>query len=88
MKGRIRKALSGFYYVDVGGALVTCRARGKLRREGAPLVGDLVELCVQSGGEGTVDAVEPRRNFFDRPAVAKIDQLVIVASEAIPKTVP
>ena len=29
MRGRIKKALSGFYYVDTGEEVVTCRARGR-----------------------------------------------------------
>ena len=45
MTGRIQKALSGCYYVDTGAEIVTCRARGKFRKEGlSPLVGDRVEL--------------------------------------------
>ena len=88
MRGRIKKALSGFYYVDTGEGIVTCRARGRFRKEGvSPLVGDRVEITV-SGTEGMVDAIEPRRNVFSRPAVANIDQLVIVASNAIPQTDP
>lgn len=88
MRGRIKKALSGFYYVDTGEGIVTCRARGRFRKEGvSPLVGDMVEITV-SGTEGMVDAIEPRRNVFARPAVANIDQLVIVASNAIPRTDP
>ena len=87
MRGRIKKALSGFYYVDTGEGVVTCRARGRFRREGvSPLVGDRVEITVSGGTEGMVDAIEPRRNAFSRPAVANIDQLVIVASHAIPQT--
>jgi len=89
MRGRIQKALSGFYYVNVGGELLTCRARGKFRREGlSPLVGDWVEVSPLSGGEGVVEAIEPRRNAFVRPAVANIDQMVIIASSAIPCTDP
>ena len=89
MRGRIKKALSGFYYVDTGEGIVTCRARGRFRREGvSPLVGDRVEITVSGGAEGMVDAIEPRRNAFSRPAVANIDQLVIVASHAIPQTDP
>ena len=89
MTGRIRKALSGFYYVDAPEGLLTCRARGKFRREGlSPLVGDQVEYSVLSGGEGVIEAVLPRRNAFERPAVANIDRLVIVASEAVPRTEP
>ena len=88
MRGRIKKALSGFYYVDTGEEVVTCRARGRFRKEGvSPLVGDRVEITV-SGTEGMVDAIGPRHNVFSRPAVANIDQLVIVASNAIPQTDP
>ena len=44
-KGRIIKAVSGFYTVDLGGKTVTVKARGKLRREEkTPLVGDEVSL--------------------------------------------
>ncbi len=89
MTGRIQKALSGFYYVDTGSAVLTCRARGKFRKEGiSPLVGDQVEVQELGGGEGVVERVLPRRNAFTRPAVANIDQLVVIASAAIPKTDP
>lgn len=89
MTGRIYKALSGFYYVDTGDASLTCKARGKFRKTGvSPLVGDRVECAALGGGEGVVETILPRRNAFDRPAVANIDQLVIVASEAIPRTEP
>lgn len=89
MTGRIRKALSGFYYVETEGGILTCRARGKLRREGTvPLVGDMVECTALGGSEGVVETILPRRNAFERPAVANIDLLVIVASEAIPQTDP
>jgi len=85
--GRIYRALSGFYYVDLGGETLSCRARGKFRRAGVPpLVGDRVECTALGGGEGVIEALLPRRNAFERPAVANIDQLVIVVSEAIPRT--
>lgn len=88
-EGRIRKALSGFYYVDTGSEVLTCRARGKFRKEGiSPLVGDRVEVRELGNGEGFVEAILPRKNAFFRPAVANIDQLVVIASGAIPKTDP
>ena len=88
-EGRIRKALSGFYYVDTGSEVLTCRARGKFRKEGiSPLVGDRVEVRKLGNGEGFVEAILPRKNAFSRPAVANIDQLVVIASGAIPKTDP
>lgn len=89
MRGRIQKALSGFYYVRCGEEIIRCKARGKFRREGiSPLVGDFVEIIDLGNGEGRVEEILPRRNYFDRPAVANIDQLVIICSEAIPKTEP
>ena len=88
-EGRIQKALSGFYYVDTGTEILTCRARGKFRREGiSPLVGDRVSVRELGDGDGFVEAILPRRNAFIRPAVANIDQLVIIGSGAIPKTDP
>ena len=83
------KALGGFYYVDCDGVLVTCRARGKFRKDGiTPLVGDRVEIRAIGPNEGYVESILPRKNAFDRPAVANIDQLVIIASGAIPRTEP
>lgn len=88
-EGRIQKALSGFYYVDTGSELLTCRARGKFRKEGIfPLVGDFVSVRELGNGEGFIEKILPRRNSFIRPAVANIDQLVIIGSGAIPKTDP
>ncbi len=88
-EGRIQKALSGFYYVNTGTEVLQCRARGKFRKEGiSPLVGDQVEVRELGGGEGFVEKILPRKNAFTRPAVANIDQLVVIASGAIPKTDP
>ena len=89
VEGRIQKALSGFYYVDTPQGYLTCRARGKFRKDGiSPLVGDRVEVRELGNGEGFVEKLLPRRNAFVRPAVANIDQLVIIASGAIPQTDP
>ena len=88
--GLIRKALSGFYYVDDGsGELISCRARGKFRHHKiTPLVGDRVKFTRLPEGTGALDEILPRKNEFQRPAVANIDQLVIIASGAIPVTDP
>ena len=88
-RGRIEKALSGFDYVNTGSEVLQCRARGKFRKEGmSPLVGDWVEIQELGSGEGVVQAIELRRNQFQRPAAANVDQLVIIASAAIPVTDP
>ena len=90
MEGIILKALSGFYYVDGGdGALTACRGRGKFRHQKlTPLVGDRVWFTPLGEGAGILDEILPRKNQFQRPAVANIDQLVVIASGAVPVTDP
>lgn len=88
-EGIILKALSGFYYVDDGNTITSCRGRGKFRHEKlTPLVGDRVRFTPLDNGQGALDEILPRKNEFQRPAVANIDQLVIIASEATPVTDP
>ena len=86
--GRIVRSLSGFYDVRVPAGIITCRARGILRKENCtPLTGDLVEITVERG-KGMVEKVLPRRNSFVRPAVANIDALVVFAANVNPVTEP
>lgn len=86
--GRILRSLSGFYDVQTTEGMVTCRARGILRKEGnSPLTGDMVEITVESD-KGMVERILPRRNWFIRPAVANVDALVVFAANANPITEP
>ena len=88
-RGIIEKALSGFYYVNTGERTVACRARGKFRKERiSPLVGDWVQIQELDDGGGYLEMIEPRKCEFIRPAVANIDQLVVIASEAVPVSDP
>ena len=88
-EGVIRKAISGFYYVDDGQCVTACRARGKHRYNRlTPLVGDRVRFTRLENGSGALDEILPRKNEFYRPAVANIDLLVVVASQAVPATDP
>lgn len=87
-EGRILRSLSGFYVVQTVEGLITCRARGILRKEGSsPLTGDLVEISVEKG-RGMVETILPRRNHFIRPAVANVDALVVFAANVNPVTEP
>lgn len=89
VEGIIVKALSGFYYVRSAGQTHSCRARGRMRMDGrTPLVGDRVSFEPAADGSGTVTQLLPRKNFFDRPAVANVDRLVMIVSAAIPVTDP
>ena len=86
--GRIVRSISGFYDVQTPGKLISCRARGILRKNGeSPLTGDLVQISVEKG-KGMVEKILPRRNSFVRPAVANIDALVVFAANVNPVTEP
>ena len=86
--GRILRSLSGFYDVQTPEGLVTCRARGILRKEGnSPLTGDMVSITLEKG-KGMVESIAPRRNSFVRPAVANVDTLVVFAANVNPVTEP
>lgn len=87
-QGRILRSLSGFYDVATENGIVTCKARGILRKQRVtPLTGDLAQITV-SGGKGMVEAILPRKNSFVRPAVANVDALVIFAANVNPVTEP
>ena len=86
--GRIIRSLSGFYDVQTEKKVITCRARGNMRRTGmSPLVGDLVDISVEKG-KGMVEKIHPRKNCFVRPAVANLDLLVVFAANVNPVTEP
>lgn len=86
--GRIIRSLSGFYDVQTDKKLITCRARGILRKEGySPLTGDMVEITIERG-KGMVEKILPRKNSFIRPAVANMDALVVFAANVNPVTDP
>ena len=87
-EGRIIRSISGFYEVQTKDTVVTCRARGSLRRGAEiPLTGDMVTISVERG-KGMVEKIHPRRNSFVRPAVANIDALVVFAANTNPVTEP
>lgn len=85
-KGQIRKALSGFYYIEYEGITYQTRARGNFRnRNITPLVGDWVEFESTNETDGYILDIYPRENELVRPTVANIDQGVIVTSCVEPK---
>ena len=82
MTGRIVKGISGFYYVYVAGSgIYECRARGVFRQKKMkPLVGDTVEIDVLSEAdrEGNLKRILPRKSELIRPAVANVDQALVI----------
>lgn len=91
MKGKIIKGVGGFYYIHLQlcndtikqneDVLYECKAKGIFRNKNIkPAVGDDVEIDIISEEEHTGNIVEiyPRNNLLIRPAVANVDQAIII----------
>ena len=82
MQGKIIKGIAGFYYVHTQEAGVyECKAKGVFRKDHIkPLVGDDVELCVLNEEEktGNITCILPRSSQLIRPAVANVDQALVI----------
>jgi ribosome biogenesis GTPase len=88
-KGKIIKALSGFYYVQADSLVYQCRGRGIFRKQNVtPLVGDLVEYESTSLTDGTILAIEERQNELNRPPIANVDQALLIFSAVEPNFDP
>lgn len=89
MQGKIIKGIAGFYYVHIVGAgIYECKAKGIFRKEKIkPLVGDNVEIDIISEEEktGNISSIMERKNELIRPAVANIDQALVIFAAAKPK---
>ncbi|HBN55869.1 MAG TPA: ribosome small subunit-dependent GTPase A [Lachnospiraceae bacterium] len=89
MRGKIIKGIAGFYYVQAeDGVLYACKAKGIFRnRKEKPLVGDNVEMEVTHEGdrEGNITDLLPRSSMLLRPAVANVDQALVLFAVAKPK---
>ena len=89
MQGKIVKGIAGFYYVHVvESGVYECKAKGIFRKDGVkPLVGDNVEIEVLDEEEkkGNIREILTRKNELIRPAVANIDQALVVFAVTKPK---
>ncbi|HAT53936.1 MAG TPA: ribosome small subunit-dependent GTPase A, partial [Lactobacillus sp.] len=86
MKGQIHQLLAGFYDVQTpDGKLYRTRARGNFRkRKISPMVGDFVSFTAESGSDGYILSIDPRRNTLVRPPVSNVDQAVVVTAAVEP----
>lgn len=82
MQGKIIKGIAGFYYVHVEGeGIFECKAKGIFRKEHVkPLVGDDVDMDVLDERDrlGNIRRILPRKSALIRPAVANVDQALIL----------
>lgn len=88
MQGKIIKGIAGFYDVAAGNTIYRCRAKGIFRNQKVkPLVGDWVEIEIldKKDREGNLTGILPRTNELIRPAVANVDQAIVVFAAKNPK---
>ncbi len=89
MTGKIIKGIAGFYYVHGSDDIIyECRAKGIFRNKKIkPLPGDNVEISIlsQDPPEGNIDQILPRISALIRPAVANIDQVLVIFAMADPE---
>lgn len=82
MQGKIVKGIAGFYYVYIeNSGIYECKAKGVFRQKNQkPLVGELVEIDIldEQSKLGNITKLLPRKNELIRPAVANIDQAVVI----------
>ena len=88
MQGIIVKGIAGFYYVRcTDGIVYECKAKGVFRKDHKkPLVGDLIsmEILDQEKALGHILEIKDRKNELIRPAVANIDQAMVIFAAAHP----
>ena len=88
MTGKIIKGIAGFYYVLCEDeCLYECKAKGGFRKDGVkPLVGDNVVVRVLDEAKclGNIEEILERKNQLIRPAVANVDQAMVVFAAADP----
>lgn len=89
MQGKIIKGIAGFYYVHTeNGSVYECKAKGVFRKDKQkPLVGDNVKLDILDEEKklGHIEAILPRKNDLIRPAVANVDQALIIFAVTRPE---
>ena len=88
MQGKIIKGIAGFYYVYAKSHLYECKAKGSFRNQKVkPLVGDNVIISVLDEDKkiGNIDEILPRTSQLIRPAVANVDQALVVFAAAAPE---
>lgn len=79
-QGTIIKIISNQYEVlDTSGNRNLCVAMGKLRKHASPVVGDMVTIERFSDQIG-IQKIQKRKNELIRPAIANVDQAIIVMS--------
>ena len=83
-KGLLINGFGSFYSVMIDGKVCQARARGRIKKENIRLlIGDFVTV-EQESETYAITGVLPRKNSLIRPAVANVDQIIVVVAAAEP----
>jgi len=87
INGVLLKGYGGFYYVYAEDRVWECSLRGRFRvKDQEFLPGDrVIILPEEEEDKATIESVEPRRNALTRPAIANVDQAILVFAMTSPK---
>lgn len=84
MNGLIIQGVGGIYKIMTDDGVVDAVARGRLKKEGIkPVIGDKV-LLEKEADSFAITSVTERKNCLIRPAVANVDQIIVIVAAAQP----
>ena len=88
MQGKIIRGIGGFYYINACNSIYECKAKGSFRKEGIkPLVGDdcIIDILDEKNYLANITSILPRHSELIRPAVANVDQAMIIFAVSRPE---
>lgn len=88
MQGKIIRGIGGFYYINAGNSIYECKAKGSFRKDGIrPLVGDdcIIDILDDKNRLANITSILPRHSEIIRPAVANVDQAMIIFAISRPE---
>ena len=88
MQGKIIRGIGGFYYINAGNSIYECKAKGSFRKDGIrPLVGDdcIIDILDEKNRLANITSILPRHSEIIRPAVANVDQAMIIFAISRPE---
>ena len=79
--GIVLRGVGGIYDIEArGGQVIRCRPRGRIKQSLTIVAGDRVRYLAIGEDEGVIEEVLPRTTVIQRPAVANVDQLIVVSA--------
>ncbi len=86
LTGVVVRATSGFYFVQSGSRIFSCKLRGRMKQTRYSVcVGDRVSYSVSGENAGTIEEIGDRDSFLKRPEVANVNQAILTFSASQPR---